>query len=224
MKLTTVFVLLLLVSLSPNALESVKSSEVHDVAVTNVTVFPTKIVGGGFFTSNVTVENQGTTIETFNITLYASYESFKYDVPYASGNLTILNLTIIDLAPGSSRALTLEYSIFPWRLEIWPPPWIYWEVLLTANFTMRVEAEVLLGEADTSDNVYVDGSTIAFWKVVDFTGDGKVDGRDIALVAKAFASYPGHPRWNPDVDLNQDGKIDGKDIAPECKHFGMTYG
>lgn len=233
MKLTTVFVLLLLVSLSLNAFESVRGSEIHDVAVTNVTVSPSKIVVGKFFTSNVIVENQGTSIETFNITLYAAYESFKYDVPYASGNLTILNLTVTDLAPGSSRALTLEYSMFPWRREIWIPYsgilltanwWPYWDVLLTANFTIRVEAEVLPGEADTSDNVYVDGSSIAFWKVFDINGDGKIDGRDIATVCKAFGSYPGKRRWNPDADINQDGKIDGKDLAPSCKHCGMIYG
>jgi hypothetical protein len=54
----------------------------------------------------------------------------------------------------------------------------------------------------------------------DFNGDGKVDGKDIALLANAFASYPGRPRWNPDVDINTDHKIDGKDIASVARCFG----
>jgi hypothetical protein len=57
----------------------------------------------------------------------------------------------------------------------------------------------------------------------DVNRDGKVDLRDISLVAIAFGSYPEHPRWNPIADLNQDAKIDLKDIALVAKHFGDHY-
>jgi hypothetical protein len=57
----------------------------------------------------------------------------------------------------------------------------------------------------------------------DLNGDGKIDGKDIAVVAQAFGSYPGHPRWNPQADLNQDDKIEGKDIALVGRNFGKTY-
>lgn len=57
----------------------------------------------------------------------------------------------------------------------------------------------------------------------DVNDDGKVDGFDIAVVAKAFGSYPGHPRWNPDADLSGDGMIDGKDITFVAKNFGKIY-
>lgn len=43
-------------------------------------------------------------------------------------------------------------------------------------------------------------------------GDGKVDMKDMVIVAKAFGSHPSHPRWNIAADLNQDGKVDMKDI------------
>lgn len=56
----------------------------------------------------------------------------------------------------------------------------------------------------------------------DINDDRKVDGKDISVAAKAFASYLGHPRWNPQADLNQDNKIDGKDIAKVAKNFGKT--
>lgn len=42
----------------------------------------------------------------------------------------------------------------------------------------------------------------------DLNGDDKVDIRDIAIAAKAFGSYPGHPRWNPMADVYRDGKMD----------------
>jgi len=53
--------------------------------------------------------------------------------------------------------------------------------------------------------------------------DGKVDGKDIAFAAKAFASYPGHPRWNYVADENEDNKIEGKDLVLIAKNFGKTY-
>jgi parallel beta-helix repeat protein len=60
------------------------------------------------------------------------------------------------------------------------------------------------------------------WKglVGDVNIDGKVDGRDIAIVARAFGSIPGDPRWNALADVNDDGKIDGRDIVIVAKHFG----
>lgn len=54
----------------------------------------------------------------------------------------------------------------------------------------------------------------------DVNGDKKVDGRDIAIVAKYFGSIGGYP---PEADLNLDGKVDGKDIAIVAKDFGKTY-
>jgi hypothetical protein len=58
----------------------------------------------------------------------------------------------------------------------------------------------------------------------DVTGDGKVDGRDITIVAKAFGTGPGMPRWNWRCDLNLDGKVDGRDITICAKSFGTKVG
>jgi parallel beta-helix repeat protein len=62
------------------------------------------------------------------------------------------------------------------------------------------------------------------WKnpVGDVNMDGKVDGKDMAIVARAFGSFPGDPRWNALADLNDDGKIDGKDIVIVAIHFGKS--
>lgn len=57
--------------------------------------------------------------------------------------------------------------------------------------------------------------------VGDVNGDGKVDGKDTTIVARAFGSYPGHPGWNPAADLNSDLKVDGKDLVIVALHFGQ---
>jgi len=61
--------------------------------------------------------------------------------------------------------------------------------------------------------------------VYDINGDGKVDIRDVATVAKAYGSYPGAPNWNPQADITgpaevPDGKVDIRDVALVAKHFG----
>jgi len=58
--------------------------------------------------------------------------------------------------------------------------------------------------------------------VGDVNGDGKVDGKDITVVAKAFGSYPAHPRWDPSADVNGDGIVNALDIAIVAKNFGKT--
>jgi hypothetical protein len=58
-----------------------------------------------------------------------------------------------------------------------------------------------------------------FALVGDVNGDGIVDGRDIIIVARAFLSYPGDPRWNPIADVNNDGFVDGRDIVLVARNF-----
>jgi len=57
---------------------------------------------------------------------------------------------------------------------------------------------------------------------VDLNSDGIVDILDVAIVAKAYGSYPGHLRWNPIADLYHDGIINIVDVGWVCKKFGKT--
>ena len=68
-------------------------------------------------------------------------------------------------------------------------------------------------------NVYVCARATYF---ADLNNDGKVDILDIAIVAKAYGTEPGHERWNPVADLNNDGKVDILDIATVAKDYGKT--
>ena len=68
----------------------------------------------------------------------------------------------------------------------------------------------------------------------DVNNDGKVDIKDIAIVAQAFGSYgpgylgpcsPAHPRWNKACDVwggCGDNKIDIRDLCLVAKYFGWS--
>ena len=54
----------------------------------------------------------------------------------------------------------------------------------------------------------------------DVNGDGKVDLKDIGIVARAFGATPSDPRWAPAADLNGDGRINMIDISLVASNFG----
>lgn len=56
----------------------------------------------------------------------------------------------------------------------------------------------------------------------DINIDYKVDILDVALAAKAFSSYPGHPRWDPRGDMNLDNIVDITDVSLIAQNFGQV--
>jgi PKD repeat protein len=167
---------------------------VHDVAVTDVAVSSNIVYQGWIVDVNVTVANLGNATENFTVTLY-------YD------NTTIATHNVQNLEPNAT--LTLRFA------------WNTAGVPYCHNYTIKAVASTVPGEINVDNNVFIDG-----WVKVkilgDINGDGVVDARDIAIVIRAFGSYPGHPRWNPEADLNGDNKIDAKDVALTLKNFGKT--
>jgi len=57
---------------------------------------------------------------------------------------------------------------------------------------------------------------------VDINGDGKINILDIAIVAKAYGTKPGDPKWNPSANVNNDNIINILDIAIVAKDYGKT--
>jgi hypothetical protein len=57
----------------------------------------------------------------------------------------------------------------------------------------------------------------------DLNSDGKVNILDIATVAKAIGSYPGHLMWNPIADVNNDNTVNILDVALVAKNLGKTF-
>ncbi len=89
--------------------------------------------------------------------------------------------------------------------------------IMTGNVTLTITGQL-------DDGTLFQGSDVIRVRMPgDVNIDGKVDIRDIAFAAKAFGSYPGHPRWNPIADENEDNEIDIRDIGLIAKNFGKTY-
>jgi len=53
----------------------------------------------------------------------------------------------------------------------------------------------------------------------DVNNDRKVEGKDNAIVAKAYDTIPGQPRWDSRADINVDGHVEGKDVAIVAKYY-----
>jgi hypothetical protein len=85
------------------------------------------------------------------------------------------------------------------------------------NYSLTAVATISTGN-DTLSN-----GTITVRLMGDVNGDGRVDLKDIALVARALGSSPGSLNWNPACDLNGDGVINMRDIALVARHFGQHY-
>jgi len=180
-------------------------TEAYDVAATGV-ASPKTVVGQGYFLNvTMTAVNKGEFTEAVNLTLHA--------------NTTTITSQIITLASGDSATIN-----FTWNTT----------GFAKGNYTISAYAWPVPGETDTADNNFTDG-----WIVIsmvgdltggtpspwDFVPDGKVDGKDITIVALCFGSAPGCPppyTWNPNSDVNNDAKIDGKDIATVALHFGQA--
>jgi beta-lactamase class A len=43
---------------------------------------------------------------------------------------------------------------------------------------------------------------------------------DLSIVARAFATVPGQPRWNETADLNKDGRVNINDVAIVARDYG----
>jgi len=165
------------------------------LAITKTTTSKT-VIGQGFTLSiNVTILNHGVDDEVSTINIYAN-TTVKASLPATLTNRNFATITLTWNTTGVAKG----------------------------NYTVTAHAEPVIGETDTTDNTLTDGWVIVAM-VADITGpdgypDGKVDMRDVYLVARRFGIKPGHPLWNPNCDFNDDEKIDMRDIYLVARNFG----
>ena len=151
---------------------------------------------------NVTVLNKGDFDENVTVTLY-------YNITANS----IIGTQNVTLSPGRNETVA-----FVWDTTGVP---------YCQNYTLTAVATIPL-DNNPADNTQAFGP-IDVRIMGDINGDGKVDGIDIVLVARAFASYgPDYEYagsapslgWNLDCDINGDNKVDGIDIVRVARNFG----
>jgi len=56
----------------------------------------------------------------------------------------------------------------------------------------------------------------------DVNNDGKVDLKDVFLIAKSYGLTKDSPKWDEGVDINKDGIVDLKDYYIMCRNFGSN--
>jgi hypothetical protein len=82
------------------------------------------------------------------------------------------------------------------------------------TYLIRIEAEIVPGETDTTDNIFIDGP-VRIRTPGDLNNDGIVDIVDVAAVSAHW--YPNPPigpyGYDPNFDLNNDGKINVQDTS-----------
>lgn len=167
-----------------------------DIAIVDAVARPTKVYQSWLVNVTVTVANKGNLTETFDVKAY-------YD------NTSIGTLTVPDLAPGEERIIN-----FTWDTTNVQPYYAY-------NYTISIDVPPLQYELNTADNHFTDGK-VQVKLMGDVNSDGVVEMLDFLLMADAFGSYPGQPRWNPDCDLNQDDMVELMDFMLVSNNFGET--
>ncbi len=90
----------------------------------------------------------------------------------------------------------------------------------TSVVSVVAEVHACFGEPDYDGDLIGDpcetGPTLA-----DADLSGRVDGFDLARLARAFGSVSGELRYDATIDFDRDGDVDGDDLAILAAHFGM---
>jgi hypothetical protein len=173
--------------------------DVHDVAVTNITTsktgcLPKETIGEGkILQINATVENQGTVLETSNVTVYA--------------NNTYIGAQPVTLNPAEIQTLT-----FTWDTTGY----------VKGNYWINATITVVPLETDTADNTFDYGWTF-LTLAGDVDGDRKVDIFDIVRMAGVYGIRRPDPRYNPNCDVDGDGDIDIFDIVAAAGNYGKSW-
>lgn len=109
-------------------------------------------------------------------------------------------ITVDPLGPG---ARAMEVGSFNFAVQIVNPDGIFG----TQNTSLVVGFNPYRSDMNRSDTITTD----------------RVDGKDLAWLAYAYATAEGDPRWNPDADLSGDGLVDGQDLALLAIGFGQCW-
>jgi hypothetical protein len=177
---------------APNSVIFGLSSNVVKIALEKMNL--TRTVSAYKFppTLNISIDNKGSSMETFNLTVYANTTSIAFCTISLSGNTSqVYNITL-------NINKLAQYD---------------------NGYIISVHLQLPSEEVNLCNNVLV-GDQLITVHLGDINADGKVDIQDVARVVGAFGSYPGNTKWNANCDVNGDNKVDIKDVAIVVSNFG----
>jgi len=166
---------------------------IHDIAMVEVKPLSNRIYAGQMIDIKATIRNEGRETETFEV------------LGHCEDSL-IGTISVSDLTPWQQIVVTLKCDTI-----LLPPG---------RNYVISIEAEPVDGEEILENNAKT--ITVKVNLMGDINGDNSVNILDVSIAAKAFGSYLGHERWNPDADMNLDKTINVIDIALVAKEYGKA--
>ena len=178
----------------PHAQNTIIALGLHDVIVTN-TIAPSWV-----YQDILVIPHDCVNISVTVDNMGASSEDAWVTLYYNTTSNQTIGAYPVDL--DSEQNFTLVF--------VWNTAWVP-----CGNYTLTAVVTT-----PTGLNTFTVGNMVVRL-VGDVNGDGRVDLKDIALVAHAFGSTPGSPNWNPAADINGDGTVNMQDIALVARHFGQ---
>lgn len=166
----------------------------HDVAIVSAALGSDEVYVGWTVDVNVTVENAGDYVESFNVTVY-------------SDDNVIEMFNVSNLLIGKNTTLA-----FTWNTTGLTP---------CHTYVVKCEADVVPGETNVENNVYVAGN-VKIKMVGDVNSDGTINIIDIATIAIGYGSNVGDSRYSLICDLNRDDTINILDLSWAAMKFGES--
>lgn len=175
------------------ATRDVSNIWITDNRIENVTSFGIYLgtQPGDYGSSNVTIANNYIVGANVGIARYYAAATAHYD------DITVENNTIVYSSESDI------YADFP-------------ASFINNTVSSRDNVTLLTPPAEFVGNVDVNGTRVI---PADITGDGKVNMRDVGLVARLYGATRSSGNWNPLADVIQDGVIDMRDLGFVAKCF-----
>jgi parallel beta-helix repeat protein len=150
------------------------------------------VVGKGYsIPMNITINNVGPNLENVTLTLSANTTTLNNTKVFNLLNGTSVNLVCI----GNTSSCTY------------------------GNYTLS--AYCMPNGINEAANNFTYTGTVTVTIPGDINGDFKVSLSDLSLLAKAYNTAPGSPKWNANADINGDGKIGLPDLSILAKNYGQ---
>jgi len=159
---------------------------VHDGAVVAGESNVTSLYAGRPVLVNVTIKNNGSHREKFDVTIYYRFNSPDWYV--YSGTTAVLD-------SGANETI----------LHVWNTTDVK-----VGRGNLTVEVKKVFNETNTANNVFIlNAPNITHIRIVgDINADGEVGGGDLTLLKGVIETYPAA---DPEADLNLDGNCDADD-------------
>ncbi|MDH5788646.1 MAG: right-handed parallel beta-helix repeat-containing protein, partial [Candidatus Bathyarchaeota archaeon] len=89
------------------------------------------------------------------------------------------------------------------------------------NYTILAYSASIEGESNIANNVL--NCTVYVGIPGDVDGNGLVEVKDLLAIALAYGSYPGHPKYEANLDVDCNEFIEVKDILKAALNYGQHY-